>query len=73
MKPIIYENDIMPKEKLYKTAYSHLYEVYVSIDSAHQDSDGAWIYKCSSNYSDDADRRFEGCLFRTNELDSFCL
>ena len=61
------------KEQLYKTAYSPLYKVYVSIESAHQDSAGEWVYKCSSNYSEDEDCRFHECLFRANELESFCL
>ena len=56
------------KETLYKTAYSPLFECYVAIVSAHQDSDGEWIFCCENV--------FEGIrqhLFRKSELINFCL
>jgi len=58
------------KETLYKTAYSPLYEVYVSIDNAFQDEDGNWIFQCSCNYGNEPLSMF---LFRKNELTNFCL
>jgi len=41
-----------PKQTLYKTAYSPMYDCFVSINHAHQDDLGQWIYTCSSDYKD---------------------
>ncbi len=65
--------DIQPKQKLYKTAYSKIYEVYVAINHAHQDIDKNWIYTCSSNYHTDASRRFNDVLHRDYELSNLIL
>jgi hypothetical protein len=58
------------KQKVYKTAYSPLFGVYVSIDHAHQDDSGAWIFTCNSNYSD---TKLVNHLFREYELTQITL
>lgn len=63
--------NVPAKETLYKTAFSPMYNVYVSIKSAHQDDTGEWIFKCSSNY--DIKNILNDVLFRKNELSNFCL
>jgi hypothetical protein len=63
--------EAQPKQKLYKTAYSPMYGVYVGIDRAHQDDDGVWIYTCHSTYVTTAS--FNDMLFRETELSQFCL
>jgi hypothetical protein len=62
--------DIPPKQTLYKTAFSPAYNVFVSIEHAHQDADGRWIYTCSSDYSDE---QFHGVMFREDALERYCL
>lgn len=56
------------KQKLYKTAWSPLFECYVSIVHAHQDSDGRWIFTCNNK-----EHGLNNHLFRESELDNFVL
>jgi hypothetical protein len=60
-----------PKETYYKTAFSPLFDVYVSIDHAHQDDSGEWIYTCSSFYKEGVN--LQNHLFRECELERLCL
>ena len=57
-----------PKEKLYKTAYSHLFKCYVQIDVAFQNDRGEWIFKCSN-----VKEGLFGCMFTERELGEFVL
>ena len=59
-----------PKQKLYKTAFSPAYNVFVSIDEAHQGHDGKWIYTCSSDYTDE---KLSRVMFQEAALERFCL
>ena len=59
-----------PKQERYKTAFSPLFNVYVTIDEAFQDSDGRWIYTCSSDYTEE---KLDRVLFTENELTNLCL
>lgn len=59
---------IKPKQQLYKTAYSELFECYVVIDSAYQTDDGRWIYTCHNR-----DEGLKNHLFTEDELTRFCL
>ena len=63
--------EIQPKQKLYKTAFTPLFDVFVSISHAHQDVDGRWIYTCQSRY--DSDAILTDHLFREEELERLCL
>jgi hypothetical protein len=65
------EIEILPKQKLYKTAFSPMYNVFVGIDHAHQDVDGRWIYTCESSYNPDV--ILKDHLFREEELERLCL
>jgi hypothetical protein len=53
------------KELLYKTAFSPLFKIYVTINEAFQDSDGRWIYTCSSDYTHE---KLDHVLFTGAEL-----
>jgi len=57
-----------PKEKLYRTAFSPLFDCFVSIDHSWQDDRGEWIFKCLNK-----SEGLVGHLFRTCELTKFCL
>ena len=59
------------KEYLYETAYSPLFECFVSIDHVHQDDMGGFIFTCSSHYKDGVD--LDNHLFREHELTNFVL
>ena len=62
-----------PKQTLYKTAYSPLYECFVGIDHAHQDVNDQWIFTCHLVDSP-PDAPIGDCvLFREYELERFCL
>lgn len=63
----------LDKRYLFKTAYSPLFDVYVSIDHVHVDDMGQFIFTCSSQYHTDQDRRLTGHLFREHELKNFVL
>jgi len=66
----------MEKQKLYKTAFSPMYDAFVSIDHAHQDDLGEWIYTCSTDYEHPTKGyrlTLSNVLFRTCELERFCL
>jgi hypothetical protein len=65
------EIEIQPKQKSYVTAFSPLFNVFVSITHAHQDVDGRWIYTCQSSYNPDA--ILTDHLFREEELERLCL
>jgi hypothetical protein len=57
----------MSKYELYKTAYSELYESYVSIKKVRKDANGVFIFDCTVAGE-------EGIkLFRKEELTAFCL
>jgi len=59
------------KQTMYKTAYAPMFEVYVALNSAWQDSNGEWIFSCSSSYNEDA--MLDNHLFREHELTNYCL
>lgn len=63
--------EILPKQKLYKTAFSPQFDVFVGITHAHQDVDGRWIYTCESSYNPDV--ILKDHLFREEELERLCL
>ena len=63
--------EIQPKQKSYVTAFSPLFDVFVSITHAHQDVDGRWIYTCQSSYTPDA--ILTAHLFRAEALERLCL
>jgi len=54
----------------YVTAFSPMFNVYVSIDGIHEDDDGFAILTCSSNYGEE---RFDSMLFRASELTKYCM
>lgn len=54
------------KEKLYKSAYSPMFGVFVKITHAHTDSDGRWIFTCENK-----EIGLKDALFRKNELIRF--
>jgi len=56
---------------LYKTAFSPLFGVYVSIDRVRLDTSGVPILHCSSSYNPDC--ILTNHLFREEELTNFCL
>jgi hypothetical protein len=60
----------IPKQKLYKTAFSPAYQVFVSIDEAHQGHDGKWIYTCSSSYGEE---KLDRVMFQEAALERLCL
>lgn len=59
----------LPKQKLYKTAFSPAYNVFVSINEAEQ-IEGHWVYTCSSWYGEETLDRVK---FREDALERFCL
>lgn len=56
------------KQTLYKTAYSPLFECYVSITRVYDDEDGQVIFVGESQAAGLKDH-----LFREHELEKFCL
>ena len=60
----------MSKYELYKTAYSELYESYLTIKKVRKDENGVLIFDCTV-----AGEEGEECikLFRKEELTEFCL
>lgn len=64
-------HEVPAKETLYKTAWSPLFGVCVAIESAWTDSNGDWIFQCSSNY--DGRVKLNNILFRKHELTDYCL
>lgn len=58
----------LPREKLYRMAWSPLFNCYVGIDHAWQDDRGEWIFRCSNEGEGLKDH-----LFRAHELTKFCL
>ena len=57
--------------KLYKTAYSPLFKVFVKINRVYPDERGKLIFECSSTYQ--AGCHLYNQLFREEELTRFCL
>ena len=57
-----------PKEKLYRTAYSPMYECYVALTRAFTDDRGEWIFVGVNSKQGINDH-----LFRKCELERFCL
>lgn len=57
-----------PKETLYKTAYSPMYERYTKIKGAFQNQLGNWIFICEFNNDEQTE-----CWFSKEELTNFCL
>ena len=55
-------------KRMYRTAYSPLYQCYVSIVRCHQDVDGNWIFCCGNR-----EQAIDDVLFRETELTNFCL
>lgn len=66
--PILDQNKITRKQSLYKTAFSPLFNCYITIVRSHQDSDGRWFYAGTNKKEG-----LEDQLFRENELEKFCL
>jgi len=64
---------VTPKQELYKTAFSPIYNCFVGIIHAHQDSLGEWIYTCRLENSPADAPVGNGILFRECELERFCL
>lgn len=58
-----------PKQKLYKTAFSPAYNLFVAINEAEQ-VDGYWVYTCSSWYGEET---LDHVKFREDALERFCL
>ena len=59
-----------PKETLFETAFAPLFNCYVKITKAHQDSAGEWIF--TGNFDHEGDHCI-GHLFRACELKNFVL
>ncbi len=58
-----------PKQQLYTTAYSLLFETFVAIQRAFTDDRGEWIFVCDG----EAGSGINEHLFREIELIRFCL
>ena len=63
--------EIVPKQKLYKTAFSTEFNVYVSLRDAQQNDDGTWTYWGSSFYNPDV--QLDRHEFHESELEMFVL
>jgi hypothetical protein len=63
---------MIPKEKLYKTAYSPFHKNFVALVGAHQDDRGGWIFVGKVTDSETG-TVYERWLFRTHELERFVL
>ena len=59
---------IKTKQKMYKTAFSKMFQCYVIITHAYQDSNGEWIFE-----GQNSKEGLKCHLFRTHELTQFCL
>ncbi len=57
-----------PKEEMYTTAYSPLFECFVKIDKARKDDRGEWIFHCSNE-----EKGLSNHLFRKCELERFTI
>ena len=62
---------VIPKQLLYKTAYSPLFKVYVGIVAAWKLDNGTWIFMCNSDYQSDV--TLHNHLFTESELTKFVL
>ncbi len=62
---------VLPKQLLYKTAYSPLFDCYVGIIAAWKLENGTWIFMCNSDYKDNV--TLHNHLFTEAELERFVL
>jgi hypothetical protein len=61
----------LSKQKLYKTAFSTEFNVYVSLRDAQENDDGSWTYWGSSFYKEGV--TLQNHKFHESELEMFCL
>lgn len=62
----------MEKQRLYRSAFSPKYDIFVSISDSYKDR-GKWFFVCSSGYHKNPNKRFTDTVFREDELKDFVL